>query len=303
MKFLTKIGTLSQTDSLESSSNLINKAYSYITDTPTDQIISTGLENAINLGLKILAAALIYIIGIWIVKKIRNILRKTLNKKSFDPSVSSFLLSLSSFTLYILLIITTISALGVDTTSIVAILAGSGLAIGLALSGTLQNFAGGVMILLFKPFKVGDYIEAQGESGTVTSIEITATHISTPDNKIIILPNGVLSNNVITNFSSSGVRRCDWKVGVAYGSDITKAKELILNIIKENKSVLNTPFEPFVAIDTMGDSSVILVARAWVGTDGYWDLFYDINEKIYNTLPANNISFPFPQLDVHIKKD
>ena len=217
--------------------------------------------------------------------------------------MGSFLLSFVSITFSVLLIVTTISVLGVDTTSFVALLAGSGLAIGMAMSGTLQNFAGGIMILLFKPFRVGEYIEAQGFSGTVKSIEITTTHITTPDNKTVILPNGALSNGSINNYSASGTRRCEWNIGISYGDDVAKAKEIILNIIRNRPEIINTPAEPFAALSNLADSAVIIPARAWVNSDNYWTLYYEVNERIYTELPANGISFPFPQMDVHLTKD
>lgn len=258
-------------------------------------------DSLVKIGLKVLAAVIIYFLGAWIIKKSKKILREILVKRHADASLSTFLQSLLSITLTLVLIVITIGTLGVDTSSLVALLAGSGLAIGMALSGTLQNFAGGIMILLFKPFKVGDYIEAQGYGGTVDSIQITTTHITTPDNKMIVLPNGALSNGVINNFSATGTRRCEWKIGISYGDDVEKAKRVILEILDAHPAVIREPAAPFAALDTLADSSVIIVARAWVKFADYWTLYYEINEKIYNELPKNGISFPFPQLDVHMK--
>ena len=203
-------------DSLKEPAAVIDQTIKTLMQTPVDQLISTGLDYGLKLGTKILAAIIIYLVGAWVIRKIKRIVQKICEKRSLDASLTSFLLSFTSISLSILLIVTTISVLGVDTTSFVALLAGSGVAIGMALSGTLQNFAGGIMILIFKPFKVGDYIEAQGYDGTVTSIEITATHINTPDNKKIILPNGALSNGTINNYSTTGVRRCNWDISIPY---------------------------------------------------------------------------------------
>lgn len=287
-------------DSLKAPAKIIDHTIRTVLQTPLDQLIATGIDYAIKLGIKIFAAFIIYIIGAWLIRKCKKIIKRICDKRGIEASLSSFLLSFISITFSVLLIVTTISILGVDTTSFVALLAGSGLAIGMALSGTLQNFAGGIMILLFKPFKVGDYIEAQGFGGTVQSIEITSTHITTPDHKIIILPNGALSNGTINNFSASGTRRCDWTIGIAYGDDVAKAKEVILTIIKNNPAVLHTPAEPFAALSNLSDSAVIIIARAWVNSDDYWTLFYQVNEQIYNELPKNGIHFPFPQMDVHV---
>lgn len=290
-------------DSVKVPAKVINETIKTVLQTPLDQLIATGIDYAIKLGIKILAAIIIYIIGAWLIRKSKKIIGKICERRGIDPSLSTFLLSFVSITFSVLLIITTISILGVDTTSFVALLAGSGLAIGMALSGTLQNFAGGIMILLFKPFKVGDFIEAQGFNGTVQSIEITTTHITTPDHKTVILPNGALSNGSINNYSATGTRRCDWNIGIAYGSDAAKAKELILTIIRNHPAVINTPIEPFAALSNLADSAVIITARAWVNSENYWTLFYEVNETIYNELPKNGIHFPFPQMDVHIKNN
>lgn len=291
-----------QADSLKAPAEMLTETITSVINTPMDQLISKGLDYTIQAGTKIIAAIIIYLVGAWIIKKTKNIIKKIFDKRNIDKSLGSFLISCYSLVLSAILIITTISILGIDTTSFVALLAGSGLAIGMALSGTLQNFAGGIMILLFKPFKIGDYIEAQGYEGKVISIEITTTHITTVDNKTIILPNGALSNGTINNFSTSGIRRCDWSIGISYGCDVAIAKKLILEIIKENNTVLSVPEEPFAALSALGDSAVVIVARAWVSSGDYWPLYFKVNEEIYNRLPQNGISFPFPQMDIHVKE-
>lgn len=290
-------------DSLKAPAKVLDETIRTVLQTPLDQLIASSIDHAIKIGIKILAALIIYFIGAWLIRKFKKILRKIFEKRGVDPSLGSFLLSFVSITFSVLLIVTTISILGVDTTSFVALLAGSGLAIGMAMSGTLQNFAGGIMILLFKPFRVGEYIEAQGFSGTVKSIEITTTHITTPDNKTVILPNGALSNGSINNYSATGTRRCEWNIGISYGDDVAKTKEIILDIIKHHPAVINTPAEPFAALSNLADSAVIITARAWVESDNYWTLYYEVNERIYTELPENGISFPFPQMDVHLTKD
>ncbi len=290
-------------DSIKVPAKIIDETIKTVLQTPLDQLILTGIDHAIKIGEKILAALIIYIVGAWLIRKSKKLLRKIFIKRGVDPSLASFLLSFVSITFSVLLIITVISILGVDTTSFVALLAGSGLAIGMAMSGTLQNFAGGIMILLFKPFKVGDYIDAQGFSGTVQSIEITTTHITTPDHKTVILPNGALSNGSINNYSATGTRRCDWNIGISYGDDVAKAKEVILNIIKNHPAIINTPAEPVAVLSNLADSAVIITARAWVNSENYWTLFYEVNETVYNELPKNGINFPFPQMDVHLKNN
>ena len=189
--------------------------------------------------------------------------------------------------------------LGIEMTSFIAILAAAGLAVGMALSGTLQNFAGGVMILLFKPYKVGDVIEAQGYIGSVKEIQIFVTVLTTPDNKTIIIPNGPLSNGSLTNFSTQETRRVDWTFGIGYGDDVDKAKEIIRNIVESDERVLKDP-AVFIALGEMADSSVNLTVRVWVNAADYWGVFFDTNEKVYHAFNAGGINIPFPQMDVHV---
>ena len=224
-KLLSVTTDIAQNDTILKPKEVIDQKIKTLIEMPTDELIHSGIKLVIDLGLKILAAFVIYFVGGWIIKRIRYILKKIMTKRKVEASLMTFILSFTNITLTIILIIIVIGALGIDTTSLVALIAGSGLAIGMAMSGTLQNFAGGIMILLFKPFKVGDYIQAQGYDGTVTSIEITNTKITTPDNKKIILPNGSIINGVINNFSTTGTRRCEWKVSISYGDDVAVAKE------------------------------------------------------------------------------
>lgn len=288
-------------DSLKEPAAVLDQTIKTIIQTPVDQLVSTGLDYGMKFGLKILAAIAIYTIGAWLIKKAKKLIRKICERRNLEASLTSFLLSFSGISLSILLIVTTISVLGVDTTSFVALLAGSGVAIGMALSGTLQNFSGGIMILAFKPFRVGDFIEAQGYSGTVTAIEITATHINTPDNKKIILPNGALSNGTINNYSITGVRRCDWNVSIPYGTDLEKAKELGLGIIRAHKAVINDPAAPHVYLTEFQTGYVVLSFRSWVKVDDYWDLLLEVNEQIYKEFPKNGLYAPVPKMDVTVK--
>lgn len=274
-----------------------------LAEMPVKDILMLLAENALHIGLKVLAAIVIYSAGAWIIQRVKKLLKKIMTKRSVEASLSTFILSFVSITLTGLLLLVTIQTLGVDTSSIVALIAGSGLAIGMALSGTLQNFAGGMMILFFKPFKVGDYIETQGYSGTVNSIQITSTVIKTTDNKTIVLPNGGLSGSVINNYSTSEKRRCDWDISIEYGSDIDLAKSLLLEIVSGNEKVLQEPEKPFVALKSLADSAIIVTCRVWVKREDYWDTFYAVNEEIYKELPKRGIGFPYPQLDVHINNN
>lgn len=272
-----------------------------VATTPANVLISDLIDKAVAFGLKVLAALLIYYVGAWLIRKIKGILQRIFERKNTDPAIASFTQSIVSIALTIVLIIVTIGTLGVDTTSFAALLAGGGMAIGMALNGTVQNFAGGIMILIFKPFKAGDFIEALSYSGTVSEVTITSTKLTTVDNRVIIIPNGSLSNGIINNFSKQTMRRVDLTVDVEYGSSSEGTKALLLKIINSDSRILTTPAEPFVALNALKDSSVQFVIRVWVNASDYWGVYFDTLDKIYNELPKNGIRFPFPQLDVNIK--
>ena len=274
-----------------------------VTTTPADVLLKELGSDALQLGLKVLAALAIYFIGAWVIKRIKKLLGNIFERRKTDKAIASFTMSLVSISLTILLIILTVGTLGVNTTSLAAILAAGGMAIGMALSGTVQNFAGGIMLLVFKPFKAGDFIEAQGFSGTVSEVNIVSTKLTTTDNRVIVLPNGSLSSGTINNISQNPIRRLEWKIGVEYGSNIDQTRKVILGILNADARVLHgkdAPDEPNVKLSGLLDSSVEIQARCWVRTDDYWDLLWEINELIYNELPKNGIDFPFPQLDVHL---
>lgn len=265
----------------------------------------TGLwQQAINFGLKLIAAIVIYAIGAWLIKRIKLFLRRFFERKGSEPTLSSFVTSLVTIMMTVLLIIATIGALGINTTSFAAILAAGGMAIGMALSGTVQNFAGGLMILLFKPFRVGDYIKAQGYEGFVTEVSIVSTKIRTYANSIIVLPNGALFNGNIDNFSEKPIHRISWPVSTAYGTDPAKVREVILGILAEDERIIDSSVpgaaDPAVKLDKLSDSSVDFAVYAWVNTSDFWPVTQDVYEKIYTELPKNGISFPFPQLDIHM---
>ena len=277
-----------------------------IKNTDTNVLLQNLGQQAIQFGLKVIAALAIYIIGGWIIKKIVKLVAKGLKKKESDAALASFVKSLVSITLWVLLIIITIGALGINTTSLAALLAAGGMAIGMALSGTVQNFAGGIMLLVFKPIKAGDFIEAQGFLGTVSEINITSTKLVTLDNRVVYIPNGALSSGNINNFSVNELRRVDINVCIAYGNDIEKAKEVALGIIKSNPKALDstTPgaADPFVALLNFKESTIELVTRTWVKAADYWDVYFWINENLYAKLPENGIAFSYPQINVNINK-
>lgn len=340
-----------------------------------DDAISSIANGIVQFSFKLIIAALVFYLGKFVIKRLFEIVNRILQANDVDASLTTFILSLVRIVLYFILIVTIVGILGIETSSFLALFASAGVAIGMALSGTLQNFAGGVLILLLKPYRVGDYIEAQGFAGTVKEIQIFHTVINTMDNKTIIIPNGGLSTGSVNNYSLEEYRRVDWLIGLTYGFDFSKARQEIINILlsdprvvvdtlandmvkrKENmveeqklvdvdcpeddpdcdpeeelkkmswlkrmiykrrikrkelqtklkaKTSISTPMmldverPPFVGIKELADSSVVLTVRAWTHKTNYWDLFFDMNERLYTELPQLGFPFPFPQLDVHI---
>ena len=248
----------------------------------------------------IIGAILMLLIGLWVIKMINRIIKKFFDKKDYDPTLENFIASLINWGLKILLFVLVITQLGVESASLVAIIGAAGLAIGLALQGSLANFAGGVLILLLKPFRVGDFISAQGVDGTVKEISIFNTKLTTFGNQLAILPNGKLSNENIINFTTEGIRRENITFGISYGDDIKLAKEILLNLVTEQETVLKIEDKmPIVAVSDLADSSVNLTVRYWVGNDDFWDLRWLILEEGKARLEAAGISIPFPQRDVH----
>ena len=263
-----------------------------------EQLLDRLLNWGIEVGKDILAAIIIYIVGRFIIKQISRLVSKILEKRKLEISVQTFLKSL----LNLILAFAIISKLGVETTSFAAILASAGVAIGMALSGNLSNFAGGLIILVFKPFKVGDYIDGQGASGTVKEIQIFHTILATVDNRIIYVPNGALSSNAITNYSKQDMRRAEWVFGVEYGEDYEKVKAVLERIIAADERILTTP-APFIGLGALSASSVDIKVRVWTKTENYWDVYFDMNKIVYDTFNKEGIGFPFPQLTVHQAKD
>ena len=283
------------------------------------------LDKAIQFGLKVLAALLIFVIGIFLIRWVKSILTHVFERRNTEKTIASFVTSFVSISLTVLLIIISVSTLGVNTTSLAALLAAGGMAIGMALSGTVQNFAGGLMLLAFKPFKAGDFIEAQGHSGKVIEVNITATKILTVDNRVVILPNGALSNGTINNFSGRPLRRVEWLVSVEYGVDAAKCKEAILAIVNSDTRVLQADTDmtklykelnlknyqlstvnyqldaipaPFVALKSLNESDITFVVRAWVRADDYWNVFFDLQERFYTELPPQGFGFAYPHIEL-----
>ena len=271
-------------------------------NTDVDAILTAIKGFSLEYGPKLIGAVIVWIIGSIIIKKLVKAFDTALEKKNTDASLRPFLKSIVSILLTVLLVISVLSMLGVAMTSFIAILGAAGLAIGLALSGTLQNFAGGVMILLFKPFSVADFISAQGHSGTVKEIQIFNTILTDLDNKTIIIPNGGLSTNSIVNYSKEPTRRVDISVGIAYGEDVKKSRDVLMDLGKNDKRVLKDP-APFIGVSELGDSSVNLTYRVWVKSEHYWDVYFDMNENVYDVFNKSGVQIPFPQLDVHLQKD
>lgn len=281
-------------------------------------LLSKLAQDSVDLVIHLAIAIVVFYVGRFIITRLTRFIAAVMVRRRIDLSLSTFLISMVRIVLYFILIITVIGILGINTSSFLALFASAGVAIGMALSGTLQNFAGGVLILLLKPYRIGDYIEAQGYSGSVKEIQIFHTIITTPDNKSIIIPNGGLSTGTINNWSRAATRRVSWDVSIAYGDSVDAAREKILAMLAtdprvihgEKHSIVNPLVEagalpapdlsPTVVVAEMADSAVKLQVRAWTDTGNYWDLFYTFNERIYKELPEAGIHFPFPQMDVHI---
>ncbi len=293
---------------------------------PLDEFLDTVVNMLVQFVIHLAIAVVVFYVGKFIIRRINSVLTTIFVRRNTDRSLATFVLSLVRMVMYFLLIIIVVGILGVETSSFVALFASAGVAVGLALSGTLQNFAGGVLILLIKPYKVGDYIEAQGFAGTVKEIQIFHTIITTPDNKSIIIPNGGLSTGSVNNYNREEYRRVDWTIAISYGDDVDAARSAILGILASDDRVVKKYIEddraervaeeakpnkviqmlpkadrsPVVWVKELADSSVNLTVRAWTRNEFYWSLFFELNERFYNELPKAGVNFPFPQLDVHL---
>lgn len=264
-------------------------------------------KDAVTFSIKVVAALLIFFVGIWLIRWVKKVMVRSFQRKNTEKTVASFVTSITGISLTALLIVISIGTLGVNTTSIAAVLAAGGVAVGMSLSGTLQNFAGGMMILIFKPFKAGDFIDAQGCSGTVTDVTMVNTMLRTIDNRVIILPNGTLINGNIDNYSVNPVRRIDWNINVEYDSDVDVCMDTLIGIIKADSRVLAADDSlgtdnPSVFLSSLNHDDISFTLRAWTKSADYWNLRYDINKVIYKTLPQAGISFASKRLDVTVSK-
>ena len=279
----------------------MNQFYLTITSEHLEKVLQKLIDMGLAAGKNILLAIVVYIAGRFIIKLINRLMLRTFAQRKVELSVQTFLKSFINILLTIILIVSVISVLGINTTSIAALLASAGVAVGMALSGNLQNLAGGLIILVFKPYKVGDYIEAQGTQGTVREIQIFHTIVTRPDSTLAYVPNGAMSSGLITNYSRNELRRLDFVVGVDYGVDVSRVEEITRRIVDKNPLVLSDP-APFIAVDALAESSVNVLIRVWSKTTDYWKLYYDLRREIYDTYNREGIDFPFPQQTVHIAK-
>lgn len=282
--------------------SFLNAAPVSLDVTNIEMLLQKLIDLGVSAGKSILGAILVYVVGRFLIKILNKILAKMLDRHHVELSVQTFVKSFANILLTILLVISVIGALGVNTTSFAALLASAGVAIGMALSGNLQNFAGGLVILIFKPYKVGDYIEAQGVSGSVKEVQIFHTILTTPDNKVIYLPNGGMSTAVLINYNREETRRVDWTIGVDYGQDVEEAYAAIRAVLDADQRIMQTP-APYVAVSSLTASSVDIVVRAWVKTEDYWDVNHSTIRAIYDKFNACGINFPFPQQTIHIAKN
>ena len=267
----------------------------------TSMYVDMAIDFAYDYGLKIIGALLIFLIGKWIARRIQNVAVALMQKNNVDETLVSFIKSIIYIMLMIVVVLASISVLGIETTSFVAILGAAGLAVGLALQGTLGNVGSGVLLISFRPFKMGDFVTVGGETGTVAGISIFATTLHTLDNKVIIVPNAAVSAGNITNFSARETRRIDLKFGIGYGDDLKLAKSVLEEIMHADPRVLADP-EPFVGVSELGDSSVNFVFRPWVKSEDYWDVYFQMIEKVKLTFDEKGISIPYPQMDIHLNK-
>ena len=259
------------------------------------------LEIALHYGRRILEATAVLLIGLWIIKMLSRAIRRLMELRHIDDTLRPFLISLFDGLFKVMLILSVLGTLGIQMTSFIAVLGAAGLAIGMALSGTLQNLAGGVILLLLKPYKVGDWIETQGFSGTVDSIQIFHTHLKTGDNKTVVLPNGGLATGSLINYSTEQRRRVEWVFGIGYGDSFEHAKKVLSELIAEDDRIQSDP-EPFIALKEFADSSVNIVVRVWVDAANYWPVHFDMNEKVYRRFDQEGLNIPYPQMDVYLRK-
>jgi small conductance mechanosensitive channel len=252
-------------------------------------------------GLKLVAAAVVFIVGRWVAKGLTRFAEKVMNKRQVDPTIVAFTVNMAYIILLVFVVLAALGQLGIQTTSFIAVIGAAGLAVGLALQGSLSNFAAGFLMIIFRPFKVGDFIEGAGVAGTVEVIHIFTTQLSTPDNKTVIVPNAGLTAGNITNYSAKGTRRVDMVMGIGYEDDIDKAKEIMADLIAQDERILKDP-APTIGVVELADSSVNFAVRPWVKSGDYWNVYFELTEKIKKRFDAEGISIPYPQRDVHVYK-
>ncbi len=264
-----------------------------------ENLIAKGWELLTIYGLKVIAAIVVFIVGRWIAKGLSKFAENVMNKRQVDPAIVSFVANMTYIALLVFVVLAALGQLGIQTTSFIAVIGAAGLAIGLALQGSLANFAAGFLMIIFRPFKIGDYIEGAGVAGTVETIQIFTTQLQTPDNKTVIIPNAGLTAGNITNYSAKGTRRVDLVMGIGYGDDIDKARTIMADILAKDERIFKDP-APKIAVVELADSSVNFVVRPWVKLEDYWDVYFDTTENIKKSFDAQGISIPFPQRDVHM---
>lgn len=297
LNFLMLLGTVAA-EAAASASDVVAS----VSGLTIGQITETLTAITISFGIKLIKVLLIWYIGRWVTRRLIKLVKLLMEKRDVNLSIRTFVASLVDVVSMIVLIIMIISVLGIDTSSFIALFASAGVAIGMALSGTLQNFAGGVMILLFRPFKVGDFIEAQGVSGVVKEIQIFNTVVHTGDNKVILLPNGPVSTGIINNYSRESTRRVDFTYSISYGDDFEKAKSVLLKLIAEDSRVLDKPAAPFIQLSSLSASSIDITVRLWCKQEDYWGIYFDLNKKVYETFPKEGLNFPYQTFTVNVNK-
>lgn len=285
-------------ETVEVATEKVKEAEQLVESGKIDLVVQKLIDLGISAGKNILMAIVVFIVGRFIVSMINKLVANMLAKKKVEATIQTFLKSLINILLMILLVVSVVSALGINTTSFAALLASAGVAIGMALSGNLQNLAGGLIILLFKPYKVGDWIEAQGTSGSVSEIQIFHTILITSDNKVVYIPNGSLSSGIVVNYSRKETRRIEWIIGVDYGEDMNKVENIVRSMLEADKRILKDP-APFIALHELAASSVNVTIRVWVASSNYWDVYFQTQKRIYEEFNKQGVNFPFPQLTIH----
>lgn len=285
-------------ETVEVATEKVKEAEQLVESGKIDLVVQKLIDLGISAGKNILMAIVVFIVGRFIVSMINKLVANMLAKKKVEATIQTFLKSLINILLMILLVVSVVSALGINTTSFAALLASAGVAIGMALSGNLQNLAGGLIILLFKPYKVGDWIEAQGTSGSVSEIQIFHTILITSDNKVVYIPNGSLSSGIVVNYSRKETRRIEWIIGVDYGEDMNKVENIVRSMLEADERILKDP-APFIALHELAASSVNVTIRVWVASSNYWDVYFQTQKRIYEEFNKQGVNFPFPQLTIH----